>query len=120
MENIKIASILSGGSILLSVASILYLMFYGWSYSSFSLETEKIETDVIGEFEPFSVIWLFLSVSGFIGVLKRNREVLWFSAIVMFLITILTLLSVGLLFIPASLALLIAAILSKREILQSS
>lgn len=117
MENIKIALILSCSSILLSVAPILYLTFYGWSYASFSLETGEIEAGVTGEFEPFSIIWLFLSISGFIGILKRNRKILWISAMVMFLITILTLLSIGLLFLPASLALLIAAVISRMEIL---
>lgn len=120
MENIKIILILSGSSILLSVAPILYITFYGWSYSSFSYETGKTETGVTGEFEPFSIIWLFLSVSGFIGVLKRNKKILWSSAIVMLFITILTFLSIGLLFLPASLALLIAGMLSKREMLSDS
>jgi hypothetical protein len=106
----KAASVLSASSIVLSITAIIFLTFYGAAYSSMSLETGKIKTGIASEFKPFYLIWLFLPVSGFVGILKRNRRILWTSAIAMFLITALTLFSIGLPFLPASLLLLTAAV----------
>jgi hypothetical protein len=121
MSDMRLALALSATSIVLSIAAIIFLTFYGIAYSNYPLDFKEVKTGDTSysfyvEFEPLYLVWFFLSILGFIGILKRNGKVLWTSAVVMFLITILTFFSVGLPFLPASFLLLSAAIVYRSRL----
>ncbi len=67
---------------------------------------------------PAFAVLVFIPLLGLIGVLKKNKEILVVSALISLCLAILTIVSVGMLFLPSSIFLVISAIvcLSKADI----
>jgi len=103
-------------SLILSMLAVYFISFHGVIKESVS-NGISILTET-GQFEPISLIWVLLSLCTLIGIAVEKRKVVFLSAITMLIFTVLTLLSIGLYFVPASLMLIIATVtysLSKRR-----
>ncbi|CAG1001827.1 hypothetical protein METP3_03376 [Methanosarcinales archaeon] len=64
---------------------------------------------------PAFAVLVFIPLLGLIGVLKKNKEVLIASALISLCLAILTIVSVGILFLPSSIILIICAMVCLRE-----
>ncbi len=79
------------------------------------ITTEKVSNGVsilteTGQFEPISIVWVALSLSGLIGVAVEKRRIILLAAFTMLIFTVLALLSIGLYFAPSTFMLVIAAV----------
>lgn len=95
-------------SLVLSIMAVYFVSFHGVMTESVS-NGVSILTET-GQFEHISVIWVALSLSGFIGIVVEKRRIVLLSAFTMLIFTVLALLSIGLYFAPSTFMLVIAAV----------
>ena len=66
-------------------------------------------------FAPAFAVLVLIPLLGLIGILKKNKDVLIVSALISLCLAILTIVSVGMLFLPSSIILVISAMVCLRE-----
>lgn len=64
---------------------------------------------------PAFAVLVFIPLLGLIGILKKNKEILIASALISLCLAILTIVSVGMLFLPSSIILVISVMVCLRE-----
>ncbi len=116
------SKILAKLSLALTILASLYLSFLGAMQGSMSVaeldmgqEASEMIIERVGAFHPILIIFILLPVLGLVGIRQKNQKILWIAALGMFLLSFLTLLYLGLPFLPAGVLLLGAALFYKKE-----
>ncbi len=114
--------ILANLSLVLSILASIYLSFLGATQGSMRLaergmeaETSEVIIERVVTFHPILIIFILFPILGLVGIHRNNKRILWIAAVGMFLLSILWLLSYGLVFLPAAVLLLGAALFYKKE-----
>jgi glucan phosphoethanolaminetransferase (alkaline phosphatase superfamily) len=113
----KTALVLAAISIVLSVGASILMSFWGATLAmEVELGTGEIGEQMrVGAFHPILIVFILFPVTGLIGILKERPRFLKASAIAMFLLCLLSFLGAGLVFLPASLLLIISAVVYKEK-----
>ena len=121
MNRHRIAKGLAGTSLLLAIAALLFLSFWPWTYQGEEISANgevvrKTSASLIEENGAGVLAWLFfpafLSVTGFLGSFRQagaSRLAMWVTAALLLLFTFTTGFSIGMFYVPAALALTVAA-----------
>ncbi len=120
-KNMK-SKILAKLSLALATIATIYMSFLGATRGSMSVaeldmgqEASEMIIERIGAFHPILIIFILFPVLGLVGIHRKNQIILWIAALGMFILSILTLLSFGLVFLPAAVLLLGATLFYKKE-----
>ncbi len=121
-KNMK-SKILVKLSLALTIIASLYMSFLGAMQGSMSAaevgmgqDASEMVIERVGAFHPILIVFILFPVLGLIGIRQKNQRILWIAALGMFLLSFLTLLSLGLVFLPAAVLLLGGALFYKKEL----
>ncbi len=79
-------------------------------------EAGEMIIERVGAFHPILIVFILFPILGLIGIHRKNKITLRIAAVGMFLLSFLTLLSFGLVFLPAAVLLLGGALFYKKEL----
>lgn len=117
------SKILANLSLAFTIIASIYMSFMGASQGSVRAaevgmrqEASEMIIERVGAFHPILIVFILFPVLGLIGIHQKKQRILWIAAVGMFLLSILTLLSFGLVFLPAAILLLSGAIFYRKEV----
>ncbi len=125
MTRNRIAKGLAGVSLLLANAALLFLAFWPYSYQSQTMSADggvvdETSASLIEENGMGVLVWLIIPVImclvAFLVTLSRIRGgkvILWAMAVLLLLFGLVSIFSIGAFYLPAALALIIAAATAK-------
>ncbi len=131
MTRNRIAKRLAGVSLLLANAALLFLAFWPYSYQSQTMSTDggvvdETSASLIEENGMGVLVWLFIPVImclvAFLVTLSRIRGgkvIMWAMAVLLLLFGLVSIFSIGAFYLPAALALIIAAATAKVPSIRS-
>lgn len=127
MTRNRIAKGLAGVSLLLANAALLFLAFWPYSYKGTAVSTDgrvlgETSASLIEENGMGVLVWLIIPVVpclvAFLVTLSRirgGRVIMWTMAVLLLLFGFVSILSIGAFYLPAALALIIAAATAKAS-----
>ncbi len=131
MTRNRIAKGLAGVSLLLASAALLFLAFWPYSYQSQTMSADggvvdESSASLIEENGMGVLVWLIIPVVmclvAFLATLSRIRGgkvIIWAMAILLLLFGLVSIFSIGAFYLPAALALIIAAATAKTPSIRS-
>ncbi len=109
-------------SLALAILASIFMTFLGATQGLMSVSevgvgqgAGEMIIERVGAFHPILIVFILFPLLGLIGINRKNKIILWIAAVGMFLLSILSLLSFGLVFLPAVIMLLGAAIFYRKE-----
>ena len=127
MTRNRIAKGLAGVSLLLANAALLFLAFWPYSYKGTAVSTDggvvdETSASLIEQNGMGVLVWLIIPVVlclvAFLVTLSRirgGRVIMWAMAVLLLLFGLVSILSIGAFYLPAALALIIAAATAKTS-----
>lgn len=127
MTRNRIAMGLAGVSLLLTNAALLFLAFWPYSYKGTAVSTDggvvdETSASLIEQNGMGVLVWLIIPVVlclvAFLVTLSRIRGgkvIMWAMAVLLLLFGLVSILSIGAFYLPAALALIIAAATAKTS-----
>ena len=131
MTRNRIAKGLAGVSLLLANAALLFLAFWPYSYKGTAVSTDggvvdETSASLIEQNGMGVLVWLIIPVVlclvAFLVTLSRIRGgkvIMWAMAVLLLLFGLVSILSIGAFYLPAALALIIAAATAKTSNIRS-